>query len=425
MKNKIVSIVLSIILMVVPILVPLNITYNYNIFKIIALLICGAILLIITLLRFKELKFDAVDKLIFVFGILAILSTIFSVNVNNSIIGESNRYEGLLSIVTYILIYYNAKYFFIRFKHFENIAIFIYLSICALAIVQFYVSPYIKLNRIFGSGAVGTFGNTNFIGSFISIILPAFILKYIFTANKKYLLGSLLSFYVLIICVARSSWVAFAISFLIVVAYLIITKKKELWKRFFVLLTLFVICFGIINITQGKQNKVSNKIKVATNEIISITKSGITQKMGSSRIEIWRLTLKVICKFPILGCGIDSLRYGLINTSPLEYIKYIKSYNSYIDKAHNEYLQIAATIGLPALFIYLGFLTLIVVPKMKESLKNEKAIILFTIIISYLAQAFFNVSTIGVAPIFWFVLGIASKHVYCKKNVAKKRNNHL
>lgn len=413
MKNKIVTIVLSIILFIIPVLV-LPKGYSY-IYRIIVLLVCGAILLVLTLLRFKKLKFDAVDKLIFVFGILTILSTIFSVNVNNSIIGEPNRYEGLLTFLTYILIYYNAKYYFKPYKHFKNIAMCIYLSVCILAIAQFYISPYIKLSPIFGFGPIGTFGNANFIGSFISLILPAFMLKYIFTSKKQYLIGSILSFYVLIICVARSSWIAFAICFLVVLTYLFITKNKEFWKRFFVLLTVFLISFCIINVTQGKPKAVSNKIKIVTSEVKEIAKSGISQKIGSSRIEIWRLTLKVICKLPLLGCGVDSLKDGLYEVCPLDNLKYMNTYNAYIDKAHNEYLQIGATIGLPALFIYLGFLSLILIPNLRKALKDETSMILFTVIISYLAQAFFNISIIAIAPIFWFVLGIASKNSPCEK----------
>ena len=110
MKDKVVTVVLSIILFVVPVLIFPSIWGNYNILKIIVLLVCGFILLLTTLTRIEKLKFDRADKLVVLFAILAILSTIFSTNVNKSLIGEKNRYEGLFSILTYVLIYYNAKY---------------------------------------------------------------------------------------------------------------------------------------------------------------------------------------------------------------------------------------------------------------------------------------------------------------------------
>ena len=49
---------------------------------------------------------------------------------------------------------------------------------------------------------------------------------------------------------------------------------------------------------------------------------------------------------------------------------------------------------------------MIVFPKLKNILKQEKTFITLSVIISYLVQAFFNISTIGVAPLFWLALGL-------------------
>ena len=78
-------------------------------------------------------------------------------------------------------------------------------------------------------------------------------------------------------------------------------------------------------------------------------------------------------------------------------------------------MQIAAIIGIPALIIYLGFLALIVLPKMKIMFKDKTSFIIFLIILSYLAQAFFNISTIGVAPLFWMILGLSDNEEFILK----------
>lgn len=77
-----------------------------------------------------------------------------------------------------------------------------------------------------------------------------------------------------------------------------------------------------------------------------------------------------------------------------------------MDKAHNEYLHIAVTIGIPALILYLTFIALVILPNIKKIFKKESIFIILSVIISYLAQAFFNISTIGIAPLFWVALGI-------------------
>ncbi len=429
MKNKIVTIVLSVILFIVPALIAPQIWCNYNIPKIIVLLICGLILLVITLLRIEELKFDKQDILICAFGILAILSTIFSKNVTTSFFGEENRYEGILTIITYILIYYNAKYYFKNYKNFLYIGTIIYILICIFSIIQFYVGNNIIFSPIFGKGANGTFGNVNFAGSFISIILPAFIIGYILRNRKIYLIGSIAGFSSMVMCITRSSWVAFFIYMLIITIYLIKNKNKKYFKRFIIIAIAFSICFiGIKSIDKNKQ--IFNKVNATKAEIENLfeantngteedsskllskeEKTKILDKLASGRVGIWKLTSKIIYKTPILGCGVDAIKDGLEKLCPMDNINYILDNNMYIDKAHNEYLQIAATMGIPAIIIYLIFISTIEISCMKKMLKHKVIAIYFIIITSYLTQAFFNISTIGVAPIFWFILGMASRNI--------------
>ena len=58
-------------------------------------------------------------------------------------------------------------------------------------------------------------------------------------------------------------------------------------------------------------------------------------------------------------------------------------------------------------------------PKLKN--KSKLNYIFVLVIISYLAQAFFNISTIGVAPLFWMILGL-SDNQYIDRNCLKQKN---
>lgn len=413
MKNKFITIILSIILFVVPIAIVPNALAPCNLAKVIPLLICGFILLISTTITIGELHFDKVDILISIFGGLAILSTIFSKNIFMSFSGASNRFEGIFTILTYILIYYNSKYYFKNYRGFTTILSVLYILICAFAIVQFYINPNFYLVPIFQRGAAGTFGNTNFMGSFVSIILPAFILGSIFKNRKIYYIGSAFGFSAMLLCLARSSWVAFVISMILITLCLILKKNKKYFKRFFIIIILFILCFSALDLLD-KKDRFIQKIDVAQQEISTAFQSGLSDKMGSGRIAIWKLTGKLILKVPIFGCGVDALEVGLAKILPEENAAFIARANVYIDKAHNEYLQIAATMGIPALIVYLVFISMIIFPSIKN-IKKSKVITSYTIvIISYLVQAFFNISTIGIAPIFWFILGLASRNINYK-----------
>lgn len=142
-------------------------------------------------------------------------------------------------------------------------------------------------------------------------------------------------------------------------------------------------------------------------------------KWDHGRIEIWKMTLNLIAKKPMLGCGPDNLKKGLFISCKYEAIKFYLRNHTVVDKAHNEYLNIAATIGVPALILYLTFLSLILLPKLKN--KSKLNYIFVLVIISYLAQAFFNISTIGVAPLFWMILGL-SDNQYIDRNCLKQKN---
>ena len=114
MTKKIINITLFIVLFLLPIIIiPLRFSpKHYNIPKIALLYLCGLVLFICLFLKRKELKFDKVDKLIISFIILTFISTIFSIDIKTSILGASNRHEGLLTFVCYFLIYYSSKYYF-------------------------------------------------------------------------------------------------------------------------------------------------------------------------------------------------------------------------------------------------------------------------------------------------------------------------
>lgn len=79
MKNKIINITICVILFIIPLLtLPKGLAeMTYNIPKYVALLICGVILLVLIILKRKELKFDRIDKTLLIFYILILISMLF------------------------------------------------------------------------------------------------------------------------------------------------------------------------------------------------------------------------------------------------------------------------------------------------------------------------------------------------------------
>ena len=427
--NKVISIVLCIILFIVPLMItPREIdTPPYNLLKIIALLLCGAILLVCVIIKIikREFKLDLIDKTLLVFYALIVISTIFSTNKVKALIGEDNRYEGFFTLTVYILTYYCAKYYFIYNKKLKYFAITTVLIASIIGILQYYnIFPlYYIFNIPFTkSFASSTFGNRNFFGSFVAIAVPFFMALYIIKNKKLYLVTSFIAFWGMLASMTRSSWLGLVVATIFGIVYIVKNYNKEILKRTihisigFVIIFLFVLTppsFFANNIGQNSLNNRFSSLDQDFETLIDGTEEAI-DKVGSGRIGIWKLTLKGIAVQPLIGPGPDNLVTGLVKNLPYECLEYVNKYNSFFDKAHNEYLQIAATIGIPALIVYLAFVAQIL-GKHKDLFKDNASFIFTISIISYLVQAFLNISTIGVAPIFWCLLGLVQNEEFKKE----------
>lgn len=407
MKQRLITIILTLIAILAPLLiVPNFLGTNYNILKFWTLLISGLVLIILLLCQYKSLKLDKKDICILLFLGLVCISTFLSNDITKSILGEKNRYEGLLMFIIYIVIYLSAKKYF-KFEKTEellNILFIVSLAIGILGILQNYIVIDKSLSPLFGKGICSTFGNSNFFGSFISLVLPITISFFILKGNKKSLVLALIMFFNMLSSGTRSAWVAFGAIAILGIFYLLKQKEKTYYKRFFLLLCCFILIFSFVFIDPKSMMK--DKFAQMKDDINTSLHDGLEGNMGSGRIEIWEMTLKLITKKPIFGCGTDNLQLGLRTNCPEDFDEYLIRTLTVVDKAHNEYLHIAATIGIPALIIYLVFIGMILFPKTRHMFNDKLYFVISITIISYLVQAFFNISTIGVAPLFWMILGL-------------------
>lgn len=418
-------------LILITILMPLLIIPdkdNYNILKFGTLLILGFILLVLLFASYKALYLDKKDIIILIFIGLVFISTLSAINIKVAIFGEENRYEGLLTFVVYAIIYVCSKKFFTmkKISAFLNILFWTTMVIGTLGIAQKYVNCDI-LFPIFNKGICATFGNSNFFGSFISIALPISICIFIFYGSKKGLILSTILFYNMISSGTRSTWVAFIMIAVIGTIYLIKEKNKKFFLRAMLLLILFIFIFVYlingfqyifnklrINKNSDNENTVISsqktvtelKVQMIKDELTQSKKTGAANGLGSGRIEIWNMTIKLMCVRPVFGCGPDNILCGLAKYCTKELNAFAIRTGTIPDKAHNEYLQIGATIGIPALICYLIFILLIIINNAKSMFNNKIYFAIGLSIIGYLIQAFFNISTIGVAPIFWMMLGL-------------------
>ena len=198
-------------------------------------------------------------------------------------------------------------------------------------------------------------------------------------------------------CLMISNALSCLVGLIIVFIYIVIYSIKE--EKYLKLMLITVIMMATMTVAiKSDKTTLFNDFNKTTYEVKDILHGNFDDTYGTKRMFIWKNTVKIVPKYILHGVGIDNFYYAF-DGKPL-----IRKGVAY-DKAHNEYLQILITEGIFGLLFYLLFYAIIVIRGIKNNYKNRE-IYLIIPVIGYLVQAFFNISVIEVAPIFYISLGL-------------------
>ncbi len=102
-------------------------------------------------------------------------------------------------------------------------------------------------------------------------------------------------------------------------------------------------------------------------------------------------------RYPIFGTGVETFAYSYYETRPVGH-NYVSEWNFLYNKAHNEYLNFAATTGSVGLSSYL----ILIVVSVFVFIKNKRADLLAGYAAIGLTN-FFGFSVVVVSLLFFFV----------------------
>jgi len=129
-----------------------------------------------------------------------------------------------------------------------------------------------------------------------------------------------------------------------------ILKENKRW------LFLIFITFVLITVIYSTQNPLNKNTTTIPQKVTSIYEDNFSSI--DSRLIIWGTALEMIKDKPLLGAGIGSFKMdyldyqaGFLKKNP-NYLKY----HSRAEEAHNEYIQLAAELGIIGLGIFLYIL---------------------------------------------------------------------
>ena len=358
-----------------------------------------AIILFIIKIRKKEYSIKIYDVLLLIVGILAFISSMLAINKDVALNGFKGRYEGL-----YSLLYYFTLLFLCSFVKKEDKKKIIFVILFTGVFQAFYAflqladSESVSVSRNLGTiWANGLTNNPNFFGSYMLLCLSYSIGLFLEEGKKhlKIIYGIVLVILFTGLLVSNTTSCAVGLIGVIIYSVIYLLKRKD-YEKIIVIFSILIFTAATVNMFD-KTTLFKDLVKTK-NEAVEIAKGNNSDSFGTKRMQVWKATMKVVPKYLIHGAGVDNY-FFIFDKGPLVIGRY------FYDKAHNEYLQILVTQGIFSLISYLLLYLVIILKGIKNTYDNKNLYLILPVG-GYLIQAFFNISVIEVAPIFFIALGL-------------------
>ena len=334
----------------------------------------------------------------------AAISTVFAVNINLAIFGTYDRWEGLLTIATYALLFWLAVQLIAGDADADWIIWSLLFSgyvVAVVAVLQagfgvlgggFFRSTYIR--------ADATMAHPDFLGIFLAMLLPIALAKLIgrHSSMTRLLAANLVVVLSLglVATFTRSAWIGAVLGVAVVLA-LHGGRLRVLPVIGFV--ALLAVAFGALAwFVNARPTTVPGGVANVYSRIVSIT--DLSSGSIAERLAVWGDTPRVIAARPILGWGPSN--FGAV------YPQFQSANRNAIlfDDPHEEALGIAAKQGVVGLLAYLWILIAFVRAFWKGR-HLAGAVALFGGWVGYQVSMQVDFSYIPTAVLFWLFAAAA------------------
>lgn len=380
----------------------------------VAVLTFFAIIYLLILLKNRDyireiLNNDFINLALLSYFILLVISLFFAEDIQLALSGSPFRVEGFGTIAVYMLLFLAARSISHLDEKLLKAILFTATLVAFYGIIQHYgirLFPRDYL-RTTWSKPFSTMGNPNFLGSYLVLTLPIAMDLFIKYKVNYAAVSFAILFFCLLATMTRGAWIGGAVA---IISYLLLIRfylpdYHNYKSRIIIVLILIVSLLIWFNLQSD--GSFLNRIFSITN---GFKEGEDIDRAGSGRIFIWKGVINMIKEKPLFGVGIENLAEPFFRINRFEVLKTFGEFWK-VDKAHNEYLNIAATTGIPSLLIYLSFITLIIRQGFLKIKSDPLLLAIMASVIGYLVQAFFNISVVTVAYIFWIFLGfLANKN---------------
>jgi len=332
---------------------------------------------LIKIIREKKIIFrrTLLDIPLLIFLGSQILSTIFSIDTRTSLLGYYSRFNGgLFSSISYSILYWAYVSNMNREKTLYAIRYTLYASVLVsiIAVLEHFginitcglmgqglSSCWVQdvQNRVFS-----TLGQPNWLATWLIALIPLILYKILDSQNIKRIFLfflSILLFAALLFTKSRSAILGFIVADLIFWIFAFFIKRKSVIVPLIISNLFFIFLFLIVS-TPWNPTKMINSEKVQGPAL----ETGGTES-GTIRKIVWKGAFEIWLHYPILGSGPETFAFSYYQFRPVEH-NLVSEWDFLYNKAHNEYLNIAATTGTLGILSYLYLAVMIFLVFLKK-----------------------------------------------------------
>lgn len=342
--------------------------------------------------------------------VTALFSVMFASSRVTAIFGEYARWDGLITIGLCMVLFALPIIALNENRIVTSMKGLLFSSIIGSSIAiyeRIFSNPFLVFTKTYdpaGHGAlnsmdisrsVSAFGSPLYLAAFLVLAIPVSIYFSSSRESAESMAGKLafaLSTAALALTYSRGAWLGAIASFVLI---LLLQRKniKTLLKTLALpaMFSVTILMLLLIVVSPGQHSVAGRAVSIFKAE-------------SGARPGIWAATLKMIEAKPLLGYGPDNFKSNFVRFKP-------RSWNTnnrqpVPDKAHNEFLQQAATVGLLGSMTFV-WLVLFILMKIYYSRNSLLTTTLGAAVVAYSVQATFNFFQVSTAPLFWLLAGMA------------------
>jgi putative inorganic carbon (HCO3(-)) transporter len=261
----------------------------------------------------------------------AALSTVFAYNQNVAVFGIYSRYDGLLTILTYALLFWLTVQAVADAGEARTLLWVLLASGYVVAAIAIFQSVSDSLRQDAVVPAYGTLGQKNVLGAFLAMLCPLAYGELVAARSWAARVLALNAFAMcgiaLYLTFSRSAWIGAAMAAVVVAVWV---RGPRLRMGIASAAGVVLLAVGIAVLAQA------GGLQAERTDLAEF----------GDRPAVWQASLRLIASRPLLGYGPDT--FGLV----FPHFQ-IADLHQQWDKAHAETLQVAATQGLVGLAAYL------------------------------------------------------------------------